>query len=448
MASKVMKPSLLSNLSKRGYAAQAAAAAAQQSVYTLPHQDPKVTTLPSGTVVASLENHAPVSRIAVLFKAGSRYESASNLGASHMLRTCTGLGTKNISHFAITRTIQQIGGSLTALSGREHLLYGLDVIRDNLDEGLKVLGDVASHPAFKPWEMKDNHRRFQTEFALLDSSTVAMELLHRASFRNTGLGNSVFVPDHHIGKLSSDVLSNYVDSTHLASRMAVVGLGVDHDTLISCVNSLGVPAGEGAAGFSSYGGGEIRKETGAAITIVAVAGEGASIGSSDAAALAVAQHILGVGPNIKYGCNAGSVLSQAVAASGGIGMASSININYSDTGLFGYFIIADSASVHKVLDASHKAVMSLKVTEADVARGKNQVKATILMASESGAENLEDMGLQALLTGHYVSPTAAAAAIDAVTPAAVEVALKKVSGSKLSMSIVGDVSKVPYLDQL
>lgn len=31
------------------------------------------------------------------------------------------------------------------------------------------------------------------------------------------------------------------------------------------------------------------------------------------------------------------------------------------------------------------------------------------------------MGLQALLSGNYVSPTAAAAAIDAVTPAAVEV---------------------------
>ncbi|XP_037779148.1 uncharacterized protein LOC119575568 [Penaeus monodon] len=38
---------------------------------------------PSGAVVASLENNAPVSRVAVLFKAGSRYETAPNKGRPH-----------------------------------------------------------------------------------------------------------------------------------------------------------------------------------------------------------------------------------------------------------------------------------------------------------------------------------------------------------------------------
>lgn len=71
------------------------------------------------------------------------------------------------------------------------------------------------------------------------------------------------------------------------------------------------------------------------------------MGSSDAAALAVAQQILGTGSHVKYG-DSGSVLTKAVAGSGGVGMASAININYSDTGLFGYFVVADSASADKV----------------------------------------------------------------------------------------------------
>lgn len=65
-------------------------------------------------------------------------------------------------------------------------------------------------------------------------------------------------------------------------------------------------------------------------------------------ALAVAQQILGVGPSIMYGNNATSVLAKGVAASGGLGSASCININYSDAGLFGYFVLADPASVEKV----------------------------------------------------------------------------------------------------
>ena len=70
--------------------------------------------------------------LAFFVRAGSRYEGPNQLGASHMLRTCVGLGTNNTTAFSITRSLQQLGGSLEAEGGREHILYGLEVIRDNL----------------------------------------------------------------------------------------------------------------------------------------------------------------------------------------------------------------------------------------------------------------------------------------------------------------------------
>ncbi|KAG7167639.1 Cytochrome b-c1 complex subunit 2-like, partial [Homarus americanus] len=233
----------------RGFAAQAAA---QQSSYTLPQHNSKVTTLPSGTVVASLENNAPVSHVALLFKAGSRYESASNQGAAHMLRACAGLATNNTTSFAITRTIQQAGGSLSAESGREHILYGLDVIRDNLDAGLEILREVGTQPAFKPWEIKSCVGRIKNELALRDPSIIAVELLHSAAFRNT-------------------------------VAMAVVGLGVDLRCCL-CQWSQCTLMEKKLELLLWWG--EIRQENGASV-MVAVASAGAS--------LAVAQQILGVG---------------------------------------------------------------------------------------------------------------------------------------------------------
>jgi len=444
MASKLTTPTLLKTVVRRGYAAQAAV----QQPYVLPSQDAKVTTLPSGAVVASVENNAPVSKVALVFKAGSRYETASSNGAAHVLRTSAGLATKNSSSFAITRSIQQAGGSLTAESGREHVLYNLDMIRDNLDNCLGLLTDVGTQPSFKAWELGDNLKRVGTELAMRDPSTIALEMLHGAAFRNSGLGHSIFVPEHQFGKLSPDVMSEFFASTHLASRMAVVGLGVDHEALVSYAKGLPVASGAGAAGASSYGSGELRHETGAAVTCVAVAGAGASIGTSDAAALAVAQQILGIGPSTKYGSNASSILAKTIAATGCVGSASAININYSDNGLFGYFVMADSASVAKIITAVHSAVKGLKVSDADVARGKTQAKAAVHMACESSGELLQDMGLQALLTGKYANPSAAVGAIDAVTPAAVRSALQKALGGKLSMGAIGSLSTVPYLDQL
>lgn len=398
--------------------------------------------------MASLENNSPVSHVAVVFKAGSRYETPSNKGAAHVLRSSAGLGTEGASSFAITRTIQQAGGSLVAESGREHALYGLNITRDNLGSCLEILGDVVTRPSFKPWELGDNLGRIKTDLALRDPSVLALELLHGAAYRASGLGNSIFVPDYQIGKLTHDVMKDFFASTHLASRMAVVGLGVDHDGLVSYAKGLGAGSGDGPTASGSYMGGEMRQENGAAVTCVAVAGAGASLGSGDAAALAVAQQILGTGPGTKYGSNASGVLAKAVASSGGIGSASAINVNYSDSGLFGYFIMADSASVGKVVDAVHSAVKGLKVTDSDVARGKKMAKAAILMASESSGEQLEDMALQALLTGNCSNSSAATAAIDAVTASAVQNALQKAIGGKLSMGAVGSLSTVPFTDQL
>ncbi|CAL4077133.1 unnamed protein product [Meganyctiphanes norvegica] len=441
MASKVTKPSLIKSVSQRGYAA---AAAAQQS-YALPVQEHQVTTLPSGTVVASLENNAPVSKVALFFKAGSRFETPATLGASHMARLCAGTSTKQFSAFHITRALQQNGGGLAAEGGREHVGYVVDINRDHLDEGLGLLTAVGTGPVFKPWEVAGQTGRLKAEIASLDSSAVVLDLLHSAAFRGQGLGNSIYVPSHKVGGVSQAALLEFAAATHTAGGMAIVGLGVEHDALISYAKGLGISGGAAAA-TGGYGGAEIRHETGGPITTVAVAGEGGSIGSG--AAAAVAQYILGTGPSTKYGGNASSKLAGVVAAAGGAGAASAISASYSDSGLLGYFVVAESAAAGSIVSAVHDAVKNLAVTEADVAAAKLKLKAAILMASESQTETVLDMGLQALLTGGYAAPAATTAAVDAVTVADVEAALGKAFGGKLSMAAVGSLSGLPYLDQL
>uniref|UniRef100_A0A6G1RWL0 Ubiquinol-cytochrome c reductase core protein II n=1 Tax=Hypotaenidia okinawae TaxID=2861861 RepID=A0A6G1RWL0_9GRUI len=75
-------------------------------------EDLEITKLPNGLVIASLENFSPASRIGVFIKAGSRYETAGNLGTAHLLRLASTLTTKGASSFRITRGIEAVGGSL------------------------------------------------------------------------------------------------------------------------------------------------------------------------------------------------------------------------------------------------------------------------------------------------------------------------------------------------
>lgn len=51
----------------------------------------QVTKLPSGLVIASLENYSPASKIGVFIRAGCRYETPENQGVTHLLRLASSL---------------------------------------------------------------------------------------------------------------------------------------------------------------------------------------------------------------------------------------------------------------------------------------------------------------------------------------------------------------------
>ncbi|XP_023226305.1 cytochrome b-c1 complex subunit 2, mitochondrial-like [Centruroides sculpturatus] len=208
---------LTANLLKRSvniaknckYATQAAAQTLSQPPPLL-KQDPKITNLPNGKTIASIENYSPVSRITVLVKAGPRFENDDNLGISHCLRNAAGLSTKNKTVFGITRNIEYVGGRLTASADREHVIYSLDCLRDDLDKTVGFLTEVISNPAFKHWELKDYLPRMKVEVAkhVNNPETVLMESIHKAAFRG-GLNNSLFCPEFKLGSHTTEMVVYY-----------------------------------------------------------------------------------------------------------------------------------------------------------------------------------------------------------------------------------------------
>ena len=50
-----------------------------------------MTRLPNGILVASIENHGPVSHVSAVVNAGARHESADQRGVAHALRVYSNL---------------------------------------------------------------------------------------------------------------------------------------------------------------------------------------------------------------------------------------------------------------------------------------------------------------------------------------------------------------------
>uniref|UniRef100_A0A3B4WIW5 Ubiquinol-cytochrome c reductase core protein 2b n=1 Tax=Seriola lalandi dorsalis TaxID=1841481 RepID=A0A3B4WIW5_SERLL len=299
----------------RLYAAQAARkvefSGAAEHVKFQP-QDVQVTKLPSGLVIASLENYSPASKIGVFIKAGCRYETPDNQGVTHLLRLASNLTTKGASSFKICRGVEAVGGSLSVTSSRENMIYTVDCLRDDIDTVMEYLINVTTAPEFRPWEVSDLTPRVKMDRA--QAAHTLVEALHGAAYKNA-LSNSLYCPEHMVENIRSEHLHQFVQNNFTSARMALVGLGIDHAVLKQVGEQfLNIRSGAGTTGAKAqYRGGESRVSSTSSLVHSAVVSQSAAAGSSEALAFGVLQQVLGAGPHVKRGSNVSNKLVQGVA---------------------------------------------------------------------------------------------------------------------------------------
>ncbi|KAL5293421.1 UQCRC2 family protein [Megaselia abdita] len=442
MACNASKTPFIRAISKRGYAAHACPATSGKS-------DIKSATLPNKLVVATASANLPVTRVSVVFRAGSRNEEYDTLGASHYLKVAAGLTTNNATAFGITRNIQQIGGNLTAQNDRELVTITVESTADKIDTALKYLDAAVTSPTFKPWELQDvvpRIRNLKKDGSAIDR---AINLVHRAAYRGT-LGNSIYCPKHQVGKISSESLLHYFAQNCTTNRAAVVGVGIDQNVLQGFAQNLDLESGEGKIAPSKYSGGDSRKDKSGNMTHIALVGEGASVASQkEALAFAVLAQALGASSSAKYG-NVNGSLGKAIASVVGNTSASygSYNVSYSDSGLCGAIMSVEAGVAGKAVECAAKVLKAGCVSDQDFNRGKALVKACVLAHADSPSSALELLGKQAAISGDITSIEDIVSLIDSISKADVDSAASKVARSKLSLSAVGNLGKVPYASDL
>nr|XP_020475521.1 cytochrome b-c1 complex subunit 2, mitochondrial-like [Monopterus albus] len=453
----------LNNFPKRCYAAARRSEALTEppagwkpsTATPLPSQNVQVSKLPNGLVIASLENYSPLSSVGVFVKAGSRYETPDNQGVSHVLRLAANLTTKGASAFKICRGVEALGGSLSVTSSRETMVYAADCLRDHLESLLEFLVNIITAQEFRLWELNELTSRVRTDKALAQQCPQIgiIEKLHEAAYK-TALSNSLYCPDYMVGHISPKQLQSFVQDNFTAGRMALIGLGVTHSVLRQLGEGfLSVCSGAGAPVVKSvYRGCEIRVQNNDDLVHTLIASEGGVAGSAEASAFTVLQRVLGAGPHVKRGSNITSKLTQGIAkATTQPFDATAFNASYSDSGLFGIYTIAQADTAREVIKAAIAQVKSVaegNVSEADITRAKNQVKAEYLMSIETSEGLLEEIGAQALTTTAYQLPETVLQTIENITQDDLVKAAKIFVDGKKTMVASGPLVNTPFVDEV
>ncbi|CAL9693349.1 unnamed protein product [Knipowitschia caucasica] len=451
----------LNSISKRCYATQRSGslteplALQKHAAAPLTPQNVQVSKLSNGLVIASQENHSPMSNVGLFVKAGSRHEAVNSQGVAHVLRLAANLTTKGASAFKICRGVEALGGSLSVTSTRETTVYTAECLRDDIHSLLEYFSLVTTGQEFRPWELSELTTRVKIDKAMAQQCPQigVLEKLHDAAYKNA-LSHSLYCPDFMVGRVTPEEMLAFVQHNFTTGRMALVGLGVNHSVLRQLGEGLlSSRSGSGApVSRAVYRGGEARIPSRDELVHLVVACEGAVSGSAESNAFSVLQHVLGAGPHVKRGSNATSKLSQGIAkATSQPFDATAMTASYSDSGLFGVYTISQAGAAREVIKAAVSQIRDVaegNVTDADIERAKNQVKVEYLMSLEDSAGLLEEMGAQALMTGTYQAPDAVLEAIQAVTPEHVITAAKSFMDGKKTMAASGLLSNTPFVDEL
>ena len=213
--------------------------------------------------------------------------------------------------------------------------------------------------------------------------------------------------------------------------MVLVGAGgVDHGDLVKAaekafgtlpVSPNPIPLGRKAHPKPDFIGSEVRvRDDDIPTTHIAVAVEGVSWSSPDYYPMLVMQSIFG---NWDRALGSASLLSsrlsEIIAKHNLANSYMSFSTSYSDTGLWGIYLVSENLS--NLDDLLHFTLrewtrMSIAPTAAEVERAKSQLKAGLLLSLDGTTAIAEDIGRQLVTSGQRMTPRQIENAIDAVNP--------------------------------
>lgn len=358
-----------------------------------------MTKLANGLRVASeAVPDSETATVGVYIDAGSRFETDATNGAAHFLEHMAFKGTDSRGVRDLEVEIENLGGHLNAYTSREQTAYYAKVFKRDVPQAVAILADILQNSRLDDRAIereRDVILREQEEIEGIPEEVV-FDHLHATAFQYSPLGRTILGSAANIRSLTRDDLAAYIAANYVAPRMVVAAAGaVDHEALVAAVEKGfgGLPS-EGptaaqlvAAAPAKYTGSEVRiRDPEQPALHVALAFKGASWADPDAVPLMVIQTLLGSWEkNSGAGADGASPLVQPIAVNGLANSFMAFNTNYHDTGLFGVYAVAEPDADHEDLCwtiLNRMTAMSYGISETEVLRAKNQLKASILFSGD------------------------------------------------------------------
>ncbi|KAG5300584.1 mitochondrial processing peptidase subunit [Histoplasma ohiense] len=419
------------------------------------------TTLSNGlTIATEYSPWAQTSTVGVWIDAGSRAETNATNGTAHFLEHLAFKGTNKRSQHQLELEIENMGAHLNAYTSRENTVYYAKSFNADVPKAVDILSDILQNSKLEIAAIERERDVILREQEEVDKQLeeVVFDHLHATAFQNQPLGRTILGPKENIKSINRDNLVDYIKTNYTADRMVLVGAGgIPHDQLVKLAEQQfgslpSQPPSSAASAVAAeqrrtpdFIGSEVRLRDDTIPTAnIALAVEGVSWKDDDYFTALITQAIVGNWDRAMGNSPfLGSKLSHFVGHHNLANSFMSFSTSYSDTGLWGIYLVSENLTqlddlVHFTLREWSR--LSFSVTEAEVERAKAQLRASVLLSLDGTTAIAEDIGRQIVTSGRRLSPEDVERVISGITEKDVmNFAQRKLWDKDIAISAVGSI---------
>jgi|HubBroStandDraft_1064217.scaffolds.fasta_scaffold00020_24 predicted Zn-dependent peptidase len=411
---------------------------------------PQVTTLPNGLrIVTDRMAAVETASIGIWVDVGTRNEPAEINGVAHLLEHMAFKGTERRSARAIAEEIENVGGHLNAYTSREHTAYYARVLKDDVPLAVDLLSDILQHSVFDAEELQRERTVILQEIgqALDTPDDLIFDIFQEQAYPDQGLGRPVLGQAEIIRTIGRGAVADYMRAHYGASRMVLSAAGaVDHERIVElAAEGFGGLADQPAipAEAARYTGGEQRDEKDLEQVHLVLGFPAVGYTDPDYYAASLLSTLVGGG--------ASSRLFQEIREKRGLVYSIyAFGAAYEDGGLFGIYAGTGEDEVAELMPVLCDELVRTAdtLTEAEIARTRAQLKASLLMGLESSSSRAEHFANHLLIHGRPLSSPEIVGLIDAVDRDAVARVARRIFAAPPTLAALGPIGRVESFDRI
>ncbi|MDQ2813515.1 MAG: insulinase family protein [Actinomycetota bacterium] len=378
---------------------------------------------------------------------GSRDEDETHAGATHYLEHLLFKGTKRRTALEISSEMDAVGGEMNAFTGKEYTCYYARVLDADLPLAVDILSDMVTSSEITPKDVDAERNVVLEEIAMNedDPSDTVHEAFTAKLFGDTPLGRPILGTTDSINGITREQIFEHYQARYTPEHLVVAAAGnLDHDTVTGLVaqafGSAPGPAADPAA--PRLTGDRQHGQGGVGTTLISRGIEQANLvlGCEALARTDERRFALGV-LNAAFGGGMSSRLFQEVREKRGLAYSVySFSGQHADTGMWGIYVGCLPSKADDVLAICAEEIARVVeggLTDAELDRGKGQVRGSIVLSLEDPSSRMSRLGKSELVYPRLEPVDEVLAAIDAVSHDDIRAVAAEILTRPKALAVVG-----------